>query len=95
MSDKIKVGSRIVVKDAGEIYSTYTEFANRIGFPNSADDDLDEENNPIDQRVCENLEGVVLAMDKHSKEDDNIICVIETDDKFQFLIDIKGIEKIN
>jgi len=87
---EIEVGDLVFVTNPDKIYSAYTEFAERVGFPTAAVDDVSI-NNPIQYKVYKGLTGVVLAKDRHSEKTDDTLCVVETEDKFQFIISINGL----
>jgi transcriptional regulator CtsR len=88
---EIQVGSTVFVTRLGYIYTSHIEFAEKVGFPNAVVKNLCLDNR-ISKKVYKDLKGVVLAKDIHNERQPNtILCVVETEDKFQFIIDIKGL----
>ena len=88
---EIKVGSTVFVTRPSLVYSSYHDFEKRLGFSNCTTNDYSI-NNAISQKVIKGLKGTVLAKGRHSEKCNEILCIVETDGAFRFIISIDGLE---
>lgn len=80
------------VTDSGRVFSTYTDFAKAVGYPDAVDDELVGEvskGEEVDERTGETF--TVLAKGKHSLTRYGYVYVIESLDDKRFLIAESGL----